>query len=82
MPEAGESGLVAWLGIDTPTLELYIKGAVERLQSGRSAAWLARLHGVQEAGGSNPLAPTKLKVIINKDLQQVTDAAQNVKFCR
>jgi hypothetical protein len=28
-------------------------------QSGRGAARLARLHGVQEVGGSNPLAPTK-----------------------
>ena len=27
-------------------------------QSGRGAARLARLHGVQEVGGSNPLAPT------------------------
>jgi hypothetical protein len=26
--------------------------------SGRSAVRLARLHGVQEVGGSNPLAPT------------------------
>lgn len=26
--------------------------------SGRGAARLARLHGVQEVGGSNPLAPT------------------------
>ena len=31
--------------------------------SGRGAARLARVHGVQEVGGSNPLAPTKtLKV--------------------
>ena len=28
------------------------------LCSGRGAARLARLHGVQEVGGSNPLAPT------------------------
>jgi hypothetical protein len=28
--------------------------------SGRSAAWLARLVRDQEAGGSNPLAPTNL----------------------
>ena len=27
--------------------------------SGRGAARLARLHGVQEVGGSNPLAPTE-----------------------
>ena len=27
-------------------------------QSGRGAVRLARLHGVQEVGGSNPLAPT------------------------
>ena len=30
-------------------------------QSGRGAAWLARLNGVQEVGGSNPLAPTDTK---------------------
>ena len=28
--------------------------------SGRGAARLARLHGVQEVGGSNPLAPTDM----------------------
>ena len=28
------------------------------LRSGRGAVWLARLNGVQEVGGSNPLAPT------------------------
>ena len=27
-------------------------------QSGRGAARLARLHGVQEVAGSNPVAPT------------------------
>ena len=31
-----------------------------RRLSGRSAAWLARLVRDQEAGGSNPLAPTIL----------------------
>jgi hypothetical protein len=30
-------------------------------QSGRGADRLARLHGVQEVGGSNPLAPTEKK---------------------
>jgi hypothetical protein len=30
-------------------------------QSGRSAVRLARLHGVQEVGGSNPLAPTAIR---------------------
>ncbi len=29
-------------------------------KSGRGAVRLARLHGVQEVGGSNPLAPTNL----------------------
>src|SRR5277367_2512994 len=29
--------------------------------SGRGAVWLARLNGVQEVGGSNPLAPTSRK---------------------
>ena len=28
------------------------------LCSGRGAAWLAHLHGVQGVGGSNPLVPT------------------------
>lgn len=27
-------------------------------RSGRGATWIARLLGVQEVGGSNPLAPT------------------------
>ena len=27
--------------------------------TGRGAAWIARLLGVQEVGGSNPLAPTE-----------------------
>ena len=30
--------------------------------SGRGAAWLARLLGVQEVAGSNPVAPTSLTV--------------------
>ena len=34
--------------------------APECVSSGRSAAWLARLVRDQEAGGSNPLAPTIL----------------------
>src|SRR5713226_7111243 len=34
--------------------------APECVLSGRSAAWLARLVRDQEAGGSNPLAPTIL----------------------
>jgi hypothetical protein len=35
-------------------------GVPECVSSGRSAAWLARLVRDQEAGGSNPLAPTIL----------------------
>ena len=35
-------------------------------QSGRGAARLARLHGVQEVGGSNPLAPTNPKNTVMK----------------
>src|SRR5689334_2082674 len=30
---------------------------------GRGAVWLARLNGVQEVGGSNPLGPTRLRTI-------------------
>jgi hypothetical protein len=43
----------------------------ECVSSGRSAAWLARLVRDQEAGGSNPLAPTnfsssrRLKLLTN-----------------
>src|SRR5271154_5575216 len=37
-----------------------IRDAPECVSSGRSAAWLARLVRDQEAGGSNPLAPTTL----------------------
>ncbi len=32
---------------------------------GRSADRLARLHGVQEVGGSNPLAPTRCRVLMH-----------------
>src|SRR5262249_42191477 len=32
--------------------------AYNRLGSGRGAVWLARLNGVQEVAGSNPVAPT------------------------
>src|SRR6267378_8637970 len=41
---------------DTSTRAVFI--APGCLLSGRSAAWLARLVRDQEAGGSNPLAPT------------------------
>ena len=34
------------------------------LPSGRGAVRLARLHGVQEVGGSNPLAPTLYNIYI------------------
>ncbi len=34
-------------------------GYYQRDNSGCGAAWLARLTGGQEAGGSNPLSPTK-----------------------
>ena len=43
---------------DTSTRAVFI--APGCLLSGRSAAWLARLVRDQEAGGSNPLAPTIL----------------------
>ena len=33
-------------------------------QSGRGAARLARLHGVQEVAGSNPVAPTGKKTLL------------------
>ncbi len=36
--------------------------------SGRGAARLARLHGVQEVGGSNPLAPTDKETLARESL--------------
>ena len=33
---------------------------VHHFRPGRGAVWLARLNGVQEVGGSNPLAPIRL----------------------
>ena len=43
-------------------LHLYgpVPSAVSDIHSGCSAAWLARLLGVQEVVGSNPAAPTQL----------------------
>ena len=32
-----------------------------RIKTGRGAAWLARLLGVQEVAGSNPVAPTSFQ---------------------
>jgi hypothetical protein len=43
--------------------------AIGRNSSGRGAVWLARLNGVQEVGGSNPLAPT-YKACRNNKLRQ------------
>jgi hypothetical protein len=42
--------LYTWFG-DEPT------GSIPMDFPGRGAAWLARLHGVQEVAGSNPVAP-------------------------
>jgi hypothetical protein len=44
-------------GFDLP--EWQNTAIIRVLKSGRGAARLARLHGVQEVGGSNPLAPTR-----------------------
>src|ERR1700722_1996476 len=44
----------------------------ECMLSGRSAAWLARLVRDQEAGGSNPLAPTTLFRINDFHCRKVT----------
>ena len=41
-----------------------IKTIIRFAQSGRGAVRLARLHGVQEVGGSNPLAPTVTRKIV------------------
>ncbi len=38
--------------------------AIITSRSGRGAVRLARLHGVQEVGGSNPLAPTLFEIYI------------------
>ena len=45
--------------LDLP--ELQNTAIMSVAQSGRGAARLARLHGVQEVGGSNPLAPTAVR---------------------
>src|SRR5262245_9495728 len=37
--------------------------------TGRGAVWLARLNGVQEVGGSNPLGPTQPKAGRNNQLR-------------
>jgi hypothetical protein len=37
--------------------------------SGRGSAWLERLVRDQEVAGSNPVAPTISKSLLNKDLQ-------------
>jgi hypothetical protein len=39
--------------------------------SGHGAAWLARLHGVQEVVGSNPAAPTKKLLLLGEFLIHV-----------
>ena len=44
-PELEGIGANAWL-------------VYNRQRSGRGAVWLARLNGVQEVAGSNPVAPT------------------------
>jgi hypothetical protein len=43
------------VALKAPRLEVIVPNT----PSGRGAARLARLHGVQEVGGSNPLAPTE-----------------------
>src|SRR4029077_6133765 len=42
-----------------------------RIQSGRSAAWLAHLTGGQGVGGSNPLAPIFARVQRSPNLPKV-----------
>src|SRR5512138_239939 len=48
-------------------------------KSGRGAVRLARLHGVQEVGGSNPLAPT-VKVVRPVRLNALKTASGRKRF--
>jgi hypothetical protein len=50
--------MVSYVILSIPFGPLF--NVLECVSSGRSAAWLARLVRDQEAGGSNPLAPTIL----------------------
>ena len=42
-----------------------MNGGNKHMVEVRSAVRLARLHGVQEVGGSNPLAPTRGRVLLH-----------------
>src|SRR5262249_28822775 len=44
-----------------PTLDNPLRRVITITISGRGAVWLARLNGVQEVAGSNPVAPTYRK---------------------
>jgi hypothetical protein len=68
IPCAGSTAQYDWLRSVVMRDKLF---AVVFKISGRSAAWLARLVRDQEAGGSNPLAPTTL--FISNDLQCVAE---------
>jgi hypothetical protein len=51
--------MVADLSLDKEALRVCCNGKIDRhVTSGRGAAWLARLLGVQEVPGSNPGGPT------------------------
>src|SRR5579862_3446651 len=53
----------------TLTARCALYSSCKHLQTGRGSAWLERLVRDQEVGGSNPLAPTTLFLIIYKSIQ-------------
>ena len=58
-----EEAMVVWptpFSYGNLLISLGLDRSGSSILSGRSAAWLARLVRDQEAGGSNPLAPTIL----------------------
>jgi hypothetical protein len=59
-----------------------VRGCARLKSSGRGAAWLARLLGVQEVPGSNPGGPTNKSFRINSPfLQFCSDLGRPCEKC-